>query len=141
MIELPAQQLEYIEWLVDPHRVGTHKAWAEAHGLNDSTLRVWKKNPIFKRHLQKRLDELNINPLRIQQVLDNLFEIASGKKGGTTGAEQNAAAKTLLQYAERLEPARKPIEDRKLKDLSDEDLARELEERLAQQRLRLVKNE
>jgi hypothetical protein len=132
--ELSALQEEFIEWLVDPERQGSEKQWARDHGINEATKTRWKHSPFFRRGLQRRMDELNLSPDRVQAVLNNMHRLAT-----SSGREAVMAAKTYLQHVERLEPTRKPIEDRAIKDLTHEELLEQLERALDNQRRSQVK--
>jgi len=132
--EVSEKQAEFIEWLVDPSRKGSQNQWAREHDLPNNSIPRWKKQPFFKRALQRRMDELNISPERTQEVVNNLHKLAT-----SNGREAVMAAKTYLQHIERLEPTRKPIEDRAIKDLTHEELLEQLESALDNQRRSQVK--
>jgi len=132
--ELSELQAEHIEWFVDPNRQGSQKTWCKEHGVAEATVTRWKHNAFYKRGLQRRMDELNISPDRVQAVLDNMHQLAT-----SSGREAVMAAKTYLQYIERLAPSRKPIEDRAIKDLTHEELLEQLESALDNQRRSQVK--
>lgn len=36
---------EFARWLIDPHRSGSQRDWAEAHGVRAEALSVWRKHP------------------------------------------------------------------------------------------------
>lgn len=115
-------QLEYIEWLCDPARVGSKRSWAVAHDVHESTVHRWQNDRWFKEAQEKRLAELNVSPDRIQVVIDALHLAAS--RGDTK------AAALYLQYVDRLNPKRILIEDTRVSQMSDTDLRLELEELL-----------
>lgn len=112
---------EYLAWLSDPNRQGSQGQWARDHGVDEKSLRTWRKEPEFQKQLDERLAELNIDSLRIQQVIDALHAEAA--------AGNTRAAQLYLDYVKLLMPQRfRPIED--LSDpsaMSDDDLAAALE--------------
>ena len=116
---LSAKQRDYIEWLCDPERKGSKKAWATDNGVAETTIHRWQNDRAFKQAYEQRLAELNISPDRIQDVVDALHRAA--KTGDTK------AASLYLQYVDRLQPKRVVIEDARVGSLSDADLAAELE--------------
>jgi len=116
---LSARQVEYLEWLMDPERQGSRKAWAEARGMAPKTLYNWMHDRWFNAAYEQRLAELNISPDRIQGVIDSLHKAA---KAGDT-----KAASLYLQYVDRLNPKRIVIEDTRIVNMSDADLRNELE--------------
>ena len=116
---LSALQLEYIEWLADPERLGSKKEWARSHGVAESTVFRWQNDRWFKAAYEQRLAELNVSPDRIQAVVDSLWTAAS--RGDTK------AASLYLQYVDRLQPKRVVIEDARVAGLSDDELAAELQ--------------
>lgn len=116
---LSPKQRDYIEWLCDPERKGSKKAWAEENGVSETTIHRWQNEYVFKQAYEQRLAELNISPDRIQAVVDALHRAA--KTGDTK------AASLYLQYVDRLQPKRVVIEDARVGNLSDDALAAELE--------------
>ena len=40
-----AMREEFARWLIDPHREGSQRDWAEARGIRPETLSVWRKHP------------------------------------------------------------------------------------------------
>ena len=113
-MELTQTQLQYIEWRIDPSRDGTKKDWAAAHGISRDTLQRWDKETWFQHALERRLQELNINPDRVQDIVNALHREA---RGGNV-----AAAKLYLDYVRDLMPQRSHIEDRDVAAMSDEEL-------------------
>lgn len=113
--ELIDTQLELIEWLVDPNRLGTQKTWAQEHGVNERTVSTWKKLPLFIDAWNTKLKELNVHPVRIQMVLDALWDKAC--------QGDSKAASLYLQYVERFTPKQQiVVKDRAVADLSDAEL-------------------
>lgn len=112
--EITDTQLEYIDWRADPTRNGSKESWAADHGTTAATLRRWEKTPWFRQGLERRLAELNIEPERLQVVLDTLWREA---KDGDVNA-----AKAYFAAIEDMRPKRTRIEDTSLVDLTDEEL-------------------
>lgn len=111
----------FIDWYVDPAPKtvkGSQAQWCKERGLQESSVRRWKRDPRFKDALQARLDELNISPDRIQEVVDAMFKQAT--EGNTKAAE------LYLRFVERLQPP-KVVVERSAAELSDEELAAALE--------------
>lgn len=111
----------FIDWQVDPAPKsvkGSQAQWCKTHGVQESSVRRWKRDPRFKDALQSRLDELNISPDRIQEVVDAMFQQAT--EGNTKAAE------LYLRFVERLQPPRVVVE-KAAAELSDEELAAALE--------------
>lgn len=106
---------EFIEWLIDPTHLGTQVEWARAHGITPQTLSNWKKDPEFKASLNRRLAEMNVDSLRIQEVIEAMWDRA--RQGDTKAAE------LYLRYVERLQPSRPVLEDETdVSKMSDEEL-------------------
>jgi len=78
-----------------------------------ATLQYWRRQKWFKSALSGYLDELNVSPERIQEVVDAMFEAA--KEGDTK------AASLYLQYVDRLKPRETKIiiEDKRVEELSE----------------------
>lgn len=121
MGELTSNQLAFLEWMVDPSPKsvkGSQAQWCRDHGLDESNPRIWKRQPKFQEALRARLDELNVSPDRIQEVVDAMFKQAT--EGNTKAAE------LYLRFVERLQPPRVVVE-KSASDLSDEELVAALE--------------
>jgi hypothetical protein len=101
-----------------PEGLTSQAKWARAHGFAPETVSMWKKDSRVKAAIQKRCDELNLSPDRIQDVMNAIF------KAATEGDMK--AATLFLQHADRLAPQRTIIEDRRVSSLSDEELRAEL---------------
>lgn len=118
---------EFMLWLLDPARMGSYKEWAEAHGCNENTLRNWRKDPAFKSELDRRLMQMNVDSIRIQKVVDAMWDKAA--QGDVKAAE------LYLRYIEKLQPSRPVLEDdTDVSKLSDEELLAALQ--MATQTLR-----
>lgn len=120
--KLTEAQLGFLDWLVDPSKTkGTQNEFARKLGVNGGTLTKWKKDPFFRDEWEKRLAELNVSPDRIQNVVDQLYRAAVSDPTGK-------AALSYLAYIDRYTPAKKiVVEDRAVKDLTDDELAEQLE--------------
>lgn len=106
---------EFIQWLVDPGRVGTQAEWAQAHGITPRTLNNWKKDPAFKAEMDRTLAQFNVDSLRIQKVVDAMWDKAS--QGDVKAAE------LYLRYIEKIQPSRPVLEDdTDVSKLSDQEL-------------------
>lgn len=124
--ELTPLQKEYVEWLIDPAPAsvkGTKAQWARDHGVASSTLRLWQKHPAFRKEMEARAEDLNLDPERIQKVVDAIYRAATDEQRPDVNA-----AKLYLQYVERFIPKQIVVnEDRTFQGLSDEELAAEVE--------------
>lgn len=116
----PALWDEFVEWYCDPSRKGSTKEWAEAHGRSYGSVRLWPRtNKTIRSLIEKRYAELNIDPERIQRVVDAMW---------TAACDGDTKAATLyLQFVSRLQPVQKlVIEDARVEALTDEQLDAEL---------------
>ena len=120
---MPNAWRNFLDWLLlGPEREpSTQKAWAEAHEVHEDSLRRWKRDPRFIREWDRRAAELNINPERVQSVVDALWQRAS--------AGDTKAASLYLQYVEKFTPKRRLVVDdaREVAGMSDAELADALE--------------
>ena len=131
---MPSTWRNFLDWLLlGPEREpSTQKAWAEAHEVHEDSLRRWKRDPRFIREWDRRAAELNINPERVQSVIDALWQRAADG--------DVKAASLYLQYIDKFTPKRKVAveDDRDVVSMSDAELADELEAQIFN--LRLVKD-
>lgn len=116
----PALWDEFVLFYCDPQRSCSMKEWAEAHGRAYGTVVAWPRtNPTIRRLIEKRYAELNVDPERIQRVVDALWTAACD--GDTK------AAALYLQFTERLQPTQRiVVEDKRVEGLSDDELDAEL---------------
>lgn len=122
--ELTYTQLAYLEWRANPERQPPSKVrWGEENGVSTTTLRAWEKQPWFRQGLERRLAELNVEPDRVQEVLDALWREA---KGGDV-----SAAREYFKAIEDLRPPRPTVEDVTVMNLTDDELEVAWEEGLA----------
>ena len=115
---LEPKQEQYLNWLVVPapyREPRTEEAMAELLGVNDSTLRRWKKKPAFAAEWKKRVEELQGSPERTQKLMDNLYDRALNG--------DNKAAQLYLQATGRMAPTQVNVEhSTKVSEISDEEL-------------------
>ena len=124
---MPEQWGEFLDWLLSEVREpATQKEWGAERELNDRTVRRWKADPRFVREWDRRAAELNVHPERTQSVVDALYRQAS--QGDVK------AAALYLQYIDKFTPKRRVMVDdqRDASGLSDNELAAELEELVAE---------
>lgn len=116
---LDARQQKFLDWLCTPSvaRVpSSQEKYAQVEGIDESTLRRWKKKPAFKAAWERRVAESQGSPERTQQLLDNLFQRALDG--------DNNSAKLYLQATGRLAPVQLQVEHSgKVSELSDAQLA------------------
>lgn len=112
-----------LDWLLQgPDRSpSTQKAWAAETGIHEDSIRRIKRDPRFIREWDRRAAELNVNPERVQSVVDALWMRAS--------AGDTKAASLYLQYVEKFTPKRRVVvdDDREASSMSDAELADALE--------------
>lgn len=123
-LQISDLQREFIEYLVDPRtpaEKGTQRDWAEAHGLDQQTPSRWKKDMAFREAWDARLHQLNIDPDRIQRVIDSVYDAAVN---APTVADRIRGATLYLQFVNRLSPqkAQPTNTERPIEELSDEEL-------------------
>jgi hypothetical protein len=116
---LDTRQEKFLNWLCTPAngRVpSSQNQYAIQEGVDETTLRRWKKKPVFKQEWERRVNELQSSPERTQQLLDNLFQRAL--------EGDNNSAKLYLQATGRLAPVQFQVEHSgKASELSDTELA------------------
>jgi len=116
---LDTRQEKFLNWLCTPAngRVpSSQNQYAKIEGVDETTLRRWKKKPVFKSEWERRVNELQSSPERTQQLLDNLFQRAL--------EGDNNSAKLYLQATGRLAPVQFQVEHSgKASELSDTELA------------------
>ena len=130
---MPRLWKDLLEWLLlgperDPQ---TQRDWARENSVHEDSLRRIKRDPRFVREWDRRAAELNINPERVQSVIDALWQQAANG--------DVKAASLYLQYIEKFTPRRKVVveDERDAQSFSDDELASLLEEEVAS--LRLIK--
>lgn len=115
---LDPRQEKFLNWLCTPAngRVpSSQEKYAIQEGVDETTLRRWKKKPAFKMEWEKRISEQQQSPERTQKLLDNLYERAL--------AGDNNSAKLYLQATNRLAPTQVQVEhSTKPSEISDQEL-------------------
>ena len=115
---LDERQEKFLNWLCTPSvgRVpSSQNQYAKQESIDETTLRRWKKKPIFKSEWERRVTEQQQSPERTQQLLDNLFQRAL--------EGDNNSAKLYLQATGRLAPVQLHVEHSgKASELSDSEL-------------------
>jgi len=115
---LDARQEHFLQWLMTPagHRnPSSQDKLAAELGVDETTLRRWKKKPAFKMEWEKRVGDLQQSPERTQKLLDSLYERALGG--------DNNSAKLYLQATNRLAPTQVHVEhSTKPSEISDAEL-------------------
>jgi hypothetical protein len=112
-----------LEWrLLGPERQPKFQQdFAAEHDMHADSLRRIKRDPRFIKEWDRRASELNINPERVQSVIDALWAAAAGG--------DVKAASLYLQYIDKFTPRRKMIldDERDVAGYSNEELAEALE--------------
>lgn len=120
--QMPQGWADFLEWLLlGPERQPKHQyQWAEENGFHEDSVRRWKRDTRFIKEWDKRASEKNVNPERVQGVVDALWRKAA--EGDTK------AAALYLQYIDKFTPTRKVVvdDDRDTASMSDSELADEL---------------
>lgn len=115
---LDERQEKFLNWLLVPqsHRVPTsQEKYAEFVGVDETTLRRWKKKPMFKMEWERRVADLQQSPERTQKILDSLY--ARALEG------DNNSAKLYLQATNRLAPTQLHVEhSQKPSEITDAEL-------------------
>ena len=102
---LDERQEKFLNWLLVPqsHRVpSSQEKYAIQEGVDETTLRRWKKKPMFKMEWERRVTDLQQSPERTQKILDSLY--ARALEG------DNNSAKLYLQATNRLAPTQLHVE-------------------------------
>ena len=110
----------------------TQRDWASENKIHEDSIRRIKRDARFIKEWDRRAAELNINPERVQSVIDSLWQRASDG--------DVKAASLYLQYIDKFTPKRKVVVDdeRDIEGYSDEELAEALEAEVIN--LRMVKD-
>ena len=131
---MPPLWQELLDWLLHgpDRRPRTQRDWASEHDIHEDSLRRIKRDHRFIKEWDRKAAELNINPERVQSVIDSLWLRAS--EGDVK------AASLYLQYIEKFTPRRKLVidDERDIASFTDEELASALEAEV--QYLRLVED-
>tara|TARA_R100000664_G_C2706218_1_gene104707 strand:- start:157 stop:603 length:447 start_codon:yes stop_codon:yes gene_type:complete len=131
---MPDHWTRLLDWLLlGPERDPiTQREWALENGIHEDSVRRIKRDSRFIKEWDRRAAELNINPERVQSVIDALWQRAADG--------DVKAASLYLQYIDKFTPKRKVAvaEDKDVSGMSDSELADELEATIST--LRLVEN-
>ena len=131
---MPPLWQELLDWLlrVPDRRPRPQRDWADEHDIHEDSLRRIKRDHRFIKEWDRKAAELNINPERVQSVIDSLWLRAS--EGDVK------AASLYLEYIEKFTPRRKLVidDERDIASFTDEELASALEAEV--QYLRLVED-
>ena len=121
-VTMPDTWKELLTWLLQgPERSPrTQREWAAQNGIHEDSVRRIKRDPRFLKEWDQKAAELNINPERVQSVVDALWQRAS--------SGDVKAASLYLQYIDKFTPTRKiTTDERDVSSLSDAELAAEME--------------
>jgi transcriptional regulator with XRE-family HTH domain len=121
-VVLTAQQQTYLDWLVDPQRVGTKQDRADEYGVNRSTITRWENAASFRKAWADRVQELGGSPDRLQKAYDAMY--LKGLAGDVN------AMKLWLQATGNLRTETEAPRAKSVRDLSDEELRVLLKSRL-----------
>lgn len=114
---LKPEQEEYLDWVAQPsiERMPPTKAAKAAElRVDPSTLWAWEQTPWYREELERRLQNRNVGPERLQEVMEALWKEA---KSGDV-----AAAKLYLQYVQEMGGNKNRLEDRAVSEMTDEEL-------------------
>jgi|TARA_R110002020_G_scaffold25087_6_gene81676 hypothetical protein len=129
--QMPALWKELLDWLLLGHERSprTQREWAAEHDIHEDSIRRIKKDTRFVKEWDRRAAELNINPERVQSVIDALWQQAAGG--------DVKAASLYLQYIDKFTPKRKVSveDDRDVAAFSDEELADAMEAEIVNLRM------
>lgn len=125
--DLSEQQAQFLEWLTDPEaqlRKESQTKFAERLGVNKATLCKWKKDPVFVKAWEARLAEMNVNPERIQNLMEVLY--AQGREGSIKAIE------LYFRLNDRMTPEKHVLQTAKAAtDMTDAELAELMRQRAA----------
>lgn len=113
---------KFVDWLVTPksERVpATQQALAEELGVRADHLSHLKQDKRVRELIDKKAQELNVDTIRIQEVVDAMHDRA--KKGDVN------AARLYLEYTKVFKPVQRiEIEDKSVESMSDEEFYAQL---------------
>lgn len=118
----PPKVSAYVEWACTPkalRQIKTINEYCRSTGTSEASLAAWRRDSRVRDAIRERLRDFNVSEERIQEVIDALWLSA-------TQGDVNAA-KTYLQYVADFMPKSKVvIEDRRVEEMSTEEIMREL---------------
>lgn len=120
---MPSHWQSFLDWLLQgaERTPKTQRDWAIENDIHEDSLRRIKRDHRFIKEWDRRAAELNINPERVQSVIDALWQRA---------ADGDVKASSLyLQYIDKFTPKRRVVVDdeRDAAGLTDGELANALE--------------
>lgn len=104
----------------------TDRAWAAENGVNDRTLRRWKRDPRFRKLWAKAADESVLGPDSLNPIYQAAMKIAADPDH----PKWDAASKMILGLADKIRPPQVHISIRpedQFAGMTDEELAKFLE--------------
>lgn len=106
----------FLDWLLDPVQgeVDSIPKLAPTIGVSVQTLRNWQKLPAFRKAWETELAKRNVDPGKVQKVIDAMF--LKAEMGDTV------AAKLVLEYVSRFAPPPELDAADDVSELSDEEL-------------------
>ena len=117
---LTPKQALFLDWLTSPSHLrspSTQAQWAVENGVGHRTAASWRSNPEFRKAWDRRLTELQIDPERVDEVMQAIHTRAA------TG--DTKAAAMYLEVVDRFRPPAEP-DPREMRvelvDLSDAEL-------------------
>jgi hypothetical protein len=126
--DLSPEAFQYLEWLTDPEVQASKEtvtAFSRRTGIPVRSMQNWKRQHKFVRAWEHRCAAMNVNPERIQNLMDVLYD--QGRKGSVKAIE------LYMKLNDRMTPERHVIEASTRPaavDMSDDELAEELEKRV-----------
>ncbi len=130
-VVLTASQEAYLDWLVDPQRVGSKQDQAEKFGVAPSTVYRWEQAPHFRKAWSDRVQELGGDPDRVQKVYDTLY--AKALEGDTRSAE------LWLKAIGKLNQTQEVVHRKSARDLTNDELDALIAEQATTAKLRNLK--
>jgi len=134
-VSLERRQALFLEWLLDPRSSakperedpdqykGSQNNLARRMGIAPTTLTKWKSDPRFKQAWDEAIQKVAGGPERLQQMLQELNDIALGKDKSARTADRIAAIKLHLEVVGRHQPKTIiEVKDPRLNSATDEDL-------------------
>ena len=83
---------------------GSMRAYAARKRVSTSTLNNWKKDPVFRKAWDEKIQEVAGGPERMQSMLNELARIGLGQVKGSRAADQIAAIKLHMEVTGRHKP-------------------------------------
>ncbi len=112
---------ELLGWVLNPIKPDNQQNWAQwsaVHDLSPATVQRWRNEPRFRKHWERGLAKMNVDPERTQKVVDGL------QKAAADGNVQ--AAKLWMDYVTQWEAKEEQTEVSSLSDTELDELILEL---------------